>query len=83
MRCNPLSFARRAHPERSIVKIFVPKETTPGELRVAMIPSVVRKFAQNEFVVEVETGAGSSAFFADAEYVEAGASIASDFATLI
>jgi len=59
---QPLSFARRAHPERSIVKIFVPKETTPGELRVAMIPSVVRKFAQNEFVVEVETGAGSSAF---------------------
>jgi len=48
-----------------------------------MIPSVVRKFTQNGFVVEVETGAGSSAFFADAEYVEAGASIASDFATLI
>jgi len=63
------------------VKIFVPKETTTGELRVAMIPSVARKFIQNGFDVEVETGAGSSAFFADPEYVEVGATIAADFAS--
>ena len=62
------------------MKIFVPKETTTGELRVAMIPSVARKFIQNGFDVEVETGAGSSAFFSDPEYVEAGATIAADFA---
>ncbi len=62
------------------MKIFVPKETTPGEFRVAMIPSVVRKFTQNGFEVEVESGAGASAFFSDPEYVEAGASIAADFA---
>lgn len=63
------------------MKIFVPKETATGELRVAMIPSVARKFIQNGFDVEVETGAGSSAFFSDPEYVEAGATIAADFAS--
>ncbi len=78
---NPLDFGTRTHSERSNVKIFVPKETTPGERRVAMIPSVVRKFTQNGFEVVVQAGAGASAFFADPEYVEAGASIAADFAS--
>lgn len=68
------------HDEGSDVKIFVPKEIVPGERRVAMVPSVVRKFSQNGFEVVVEAGAGANAYFPDSEYVEAGASIASDFA---
>lgn len=67
------------HDEGSDVKIFVPKEVAPGERRVAMVPSVVRKFTQNGFDVVVEAGAGGHAYFSDAEFVEAGATIAADF----
>ena len=61
------------------MKIFVPKETAAGERRVAMVPSVVRKFTQNGFDVFVESGAGSQAYFPDSEFIEAGAQIAPDF----
>ena len=61
------------------MKLFVPKEVVPGERRVAMVPSVVRKFTQNGFEVHVESGAGALAFFPDSEFVEAGAHIAADF----
>jgi H+-translocating NAD(P) transhydrogenase subunit alpha len=61
------------------VKLFVPKEVAPGERRVAMVPSVVRKFTQNGFEVHVESGAGAHAYFPDSEFVEAGAHIAADF----
>lgn len=61
------------------MKLFVPKEVVPGERRVAMVPSVVRKFTQNGFDVHVESGAGAHAYFPDSEFVEAGAQIASDF----
>ena len=61
------------------MKIFVPKEMNAGERRVAMVPSVVRKFTQNGFDVVVESGAGDQAYFPDAEFVEAGAQIAPDF----
>lgn len=61
------------------MKIFVPTEVAPGERRVAMVPSVVRKFVQNGFDVHVQASAGMNAYFADSEYVEAGARIAADF----
>jgi H+-translocating NAD(P) transhydrogenase subunit alpha len=61
------------------VKLFVPKEVAPGERRVAMVPSVVRKFTQNGFEVHVESGAGAHAYFPDSEFVDAGAHIATDF----
>lgn len=61
------------------MKLFVPREVAPGERRVAVVPSVVRKFTQNGFDVQVETGAGAQAFFPDAEFIEAGATIAADF----
>ena len=65
--------------EGSAVKLFVPKEVSPGERRVAMVPSVVRKFTQNGFEVHVESGAGAHAYFSDSEFVEAGAHMATDF----
>lgn len=61
------------------MKLFVPKEVIEGERRVAMVPSVVRKFTQNGFDVHVESGAGKHAYFSDSEYVEVGAQIAADF----
>jgi NAD(P) transhydrogenase subunit alpha len=55
------------------VKVAVPKETAPGERRVALVPDVVRKLVADGFDVAVERGAGEAATFADAAYEEAGA----------
>jgi NAD(P) transhydrogenase subunit alpha len=55
------------------VKVGVPKETAPGEQRVALVPETVSKLAGQGFDVLVEEGAGQSASFEDAAYAEAGA----------
>jgi NAD(P) transhydrogenase subunit alpha len=58
------------------VIVGVPKETFPGERRVAMVPAVVPLLTKAKLEVLVETGAGAEAEFPDAEYVEKGARIA-------
>lgn len=60
------------------MRILVPSEVRPGECRVAMVPSVVRKFTQLGFEVAVQSGAGRHAFASDDEYVDAGAQIVAD-----
>ena len=62
--------------------IGVPRETYPGEKRVATVPDVVEKLAKLGFGVCVETGAGADANFDDAAYVAAGARIAGSAAEL-
>ena len=57
------------------MKIVIPAETQAGEKRVAMMPSVVRKFTQLGFDVAVQSGAGTEAFADDATYTEAGAQV--------
>jgi H+-translocating NAD(P) transhydrogenase subunit alpha len=57
------------------VRVAVPKETTPGERRVALVPEIVRKLMASGFEVAVEAGAGAAAGFSDREYEEAGAQI--------
>jgi len=57
------------------VRIFVPKETTPGEGRVAITPETVERLRAS-FDVDVERGAGESASFADEAYAAAGANLA-------
>lgn len=57
------------------MKVGVPKETAPGERRVALVPEVVSRLATAGFEVIVERGAGEEATFADAEYEEAGAKL--------
>ena len=64
------------------MRIGVPKETYPGERRVATIPDVVAKLIKLGFEVMVEHGAGDSADLSDAMFIEAGASIAQDAARL-
>ena len=54
----------------------VPKETYPGERRVAVIPAVVPSFAKLGVEVLMETGSGMAAGFPDEAYVERGARIA-------
>jgi len=55
------------------MRLLVPRETRPGERRVAVLPSVVGKFTQLGFEVVVESGAGDHAFAPDADYAAAGA----------
>ena len=55
------------------MRLLVPRETRPGERRVAVVPSVVGKFTQLGFEVVVESGAGDLAFAPDADYSAAGA----------
>ena len=65
------------------MKIGIPKETAPGERRVALIPETVKKLAAKKIETVVETGAGMASSFSDAEYITAGATIASSYEDLI
>ena len=55
------------------MRLLVPRESRPGERRVAVMPSVVGKFRQLGFEVVVESGAGELAYAPDADYLAAGA----------
>jgi H+-translocating NAD(P) transhydrogenase subunit alpha len=59
------------------VKVAVPKETAPGERRVALVPEIVKKLAEAGFQITVEAGAGDEASFSDQDFEQAGAAIAS------
>lgn len=60
----------------SAQRIGVPRETFPGEKRVATVPDVVAKLIKLGFAVVVETGAGDAADLSDDAFVAAGATIA-------
>jgi NAD(P) transhydrogenase subunit alpha len=55
--------------------IGVPRETTPGERRVALVPKVVERLCGAGLSVVVEEDAGVGALIADEHYKEAGATI--------
>ena len=59
------------------MKIAVPKETAAGEHRVALVPDTVARLSDSGLDVAVEAGAGEAAWFPDAAYREAGATISS------
>ena len=59
------------------MKVGVPKETLPGERRVALVPEVLPKLKAAGIDVLVERGAGAAASFTDAMYEEAGATLVS------
>ena len=59
------------------MKIGVPKETFPGERRVALVPVVLPALKKLGVDVVVEHGAGDEAGFPDASFVAAGATVAS------
>ena len=60
------------------MRIGVPKETWPGELRAALVPAGVKKLTGLGFAITVETGLGAGARIPDDEYRAAGAAIAPD-----
>ena len=55
--------------------VSVPKESAPGETRVALVPEVADRLVKAGLEITVEAGAGASAHHPDPEYVEAGAQV--------
>jgi proton-translocating NAD(P)+ transhydrogenase subunit alpha len=55
--------------------VGVPRETFPGERRVALVPAVVPTLTKTGLEVVVEAGAGAQAGYPDAEYAAKGARI--------
>jgi NAD(P) transhydrogenase subunit alpha len=64
------------------MKIAVPRETTPGEARVALTPQAVGQLVGDGVEILVQSGAGEGAFISDEEYREAGATVVADAAEL-
>lgn len=58
------------------MRIAVPRETVPGEQRVALVPDSVTRLVKAGFTVTVERGAGTAAGFPDEAYGKAGAEVA-------
>lgn len=57
------------------MRIGIPRETKPGECRVAVTPSGVRALRDSGAGIIVETGAGAASGFEDREYRDAGGMI--------
>lgn len=61
-----------------MLRVFVPKEISDGENRVAAIPETVKKMIKAGLEVTVESGAGESAGVLDSAFQEAGAQVSSN-----
>ena len=59
------------------MKVGIPRETAPGETRVAVIPASIPALTKAGLQVVVEAGAGTAAGFADAAYRSQGAEVGS------
>ena len=57
------------------MRIAVPLEVAPGELRVALTPDSVVRLVKAGHEIHIQAGAGERAGFPDSVYVSAGASI--------
>ena len=55
------------------VSVGVPRETTEGERRVALVPQVVGRLRTRGLTVVVEPGAGVEALIPDERYTDSGA----------
>jgi NAD(P) transhydrogenase subunit alpha len=58
--------------------VGVPKETVPGERRVALVPDLVPKLTAAGLEVLVQTGAGAAAGYPDSAYKDKGARLEAD-----
>jgi NAD(P) transhydrogenase subunit alpha len=64
------------------VIVGVPKESYPGERRVALVPAVVPNLTKAGFEIAVQAGAGVGAGYPDSAYIEKGAKILPDRAAV-
>jgi proton-translocating NAD(P)+ transhydrogenase subunit alpha len=58
--------------------VGVPKESFPGERRVAVVPAIIPSLAKTGLELVVEAGAGVESGFPDAEYLAKGAKLVPD-----
>jgi NAD(P) transhydrogenase subunit alpha len=65
------------------MRIGVPRETAPGERRVALVPESCKKLKQAGYEITVEAGAGAAAGYPDEAYRAVGAAVESDPAALL
>lgn len=65
------------------MKIAIPAERISRETRVAATPETVKKYCAMGHSVTVQTGAGLDSAMTDAAYVDAGATIAADYAAAV
>jgi NAD(P) transhydrogenase subunit alpha len=65
------------------MRIGVPKETAPGERRVALVPESGKKLKQAGYDIAVEAGAGAAAGYPDAAYRDVGVALEPDPAALL
>jgi NAD(P) transhydrogenase subunit alpha len=63
--------------------IAVPRESHPGETRIAMIPEHVAKLTKAGAKISIESGLGQSLRLIDSDYTQAGASVEPDRNTLL
>src|SRR5437868_3924117 len=61
--------------DQNCVIVGIPKESYPGERRVALVPVVVPNLVKAGLEVIVESGAGEQAGYPDSQYAEKGAKI--------
>ena len=59
------------------MRVAVPKETRPGEKRVALVPDIISKLTKAGLEVTIESGAGVASEFSDAQFAAAGATVSS------
>src|SRR5258707_1013999 len=62
----------------NLMIVGVPRESFPGERRVALVPAAVQNLTKAGLQVVVEAGAGAGAGYPDADYAAKGAKIATD-----
>lgn len=65
------------------MNIFVPKELTPHETRIPLIPFTVDKLVKLGVELTVEAGIGASINYPDSDYTQAGASVSPDRAAAL
>ena len=65
------------------MKVGVPKERLPQELRVAISPDTIKKMVALGFTVTIESGAGEGASFSDDAFKNAGAEISNDVSKVL
>ena len=65
------------------MRIGVPKETAPGERRVALVPESCKKLKQAGYDIAIERGAGEAAGYPDDGYREVGVVLEADPAALL
>src|SRR5580693_8021178 len=64
------------------VIVGVPKESYPGERRVALVPGVIPTLAKAGLEVVVESGAGEGSGYPDSNYIEKGGKVLPDRAAV-